>query len=61
MHMQDNIRLIFSALWFPATGFAFAALVVFVLTLGDYWKFLLGAGAAWILITTIIWAVSLNA
>jgi hypothetical protein len=59
--MLENLRLLFSALWFPATGFLFGSLMVFVLSLGEYGEYLLAAAIAWGIITSIVWAVSLNA
>ena len=59
--MLENLRLLFSILWFPATGFLFGSGLVFVLSLGDYGEYFLGAIIAWGLVTAIIWAVSLNA
>jgi hypothetical protein len=59
--MKENIRLIFSGLWFPATGALFAGIMLFVLTLGDYWEFLLWALGAWAICTLIVITVSLNA
>jgi len=58
--MQDNLRLIFSGLWFPATGSLFASTLLFVLTLGDYWEFLLYALGAWIICTSVVILTSLN-
>lgn len=58
--MQDDLRLIFSGLWFPATGSLFAATMLFVLTLGDYWQFLLWSLGAWIVCTSIVLVTSLN-
>lgn len=59
--MQDNLRLIFSGLWFPATGATFASLLLFVLTLGDYWEFLLYSLGAWAICTSVVIITSLNA
>jgi hypothetical protein len=59
--MKDNVRLIFSALWFPATGAAIAGIMLFLLTLGDYWEFLLWAAGAWVICTVTVIVVSLNA
>jgi hypothetical protein len=59
--MQDNLRLIFSGLWFPATGATFASLLLFVLTLGDYGEFLLYSAGAWIICTGVVILTSLNA
>lgn len=59
--MKENLRLLFSALWFPATGAALAGIMLFVLTFGDYWEFLLWAVGAWIICTVTVIVVSLNA
>lgn len=59
--MQDNLRLIFSALWFPATGSSFASILLFVLTLGEYGEFLLYSLGAWIICTSVVIVTSLNA
>jgi hypothetical protein len=59
--MKDNVRLIFSVLWFPATGASIAGIMLFILTLGDYWEFLLWAAGAWVICTVTVIVVSLNA
>jgi|GEM_PF-3168031 len=59
--MKENLRLLFSALWFPATGASIAGIMLFILTLGDYWEFLLWAVGAWIICTITVIVVSLNA
>lgn len=58
--MQDNLRLIFSALWFPATGASFTGILLFVLTLGEYGEFLLYALGAWLICTSVVIVTSLN-
>jgi len=59
--MRDNLRLIFSALWFPATGAALAGIMLFILTFGDYWEFFLWSVGAWVICTVIVITASLNA
>lgn len=61
IRMKENIRLIFSALWFPATAAAFAGIMLFVLTLGEYWEFFLWSVGAWIICTVTVITASLNA
>lgn len=59
--MQDNLRLLFSALWFPSVGCLFASIMLFALTLGDYWEFLLWSAAATAICTVVVLVTSLNA
>ena len=59
--MKENVRLIFSGLWFPATACLFAGIVLFLFTLGGYWEFLLWALGAWTICTVTVIVVSLDA
>lgn len=59
--MLENLRLLFSILWFPATGFLVGSTLVFVLSLGDYGEYFVAAIIIWGLVTGLVWAVSLNA
>jgi hypothetical protein len=51
--MREMIRLACSLLWFPATGAVFATGLLFILTWGGYFEFLLASALAWALTTGI--------
>jgi hypothetical protein len=49
--MQETLRVIFSLLWFIATGCAFAGGLAFLITLGGYAEFFYWSVGAWVFLT----------
>ena len=58
--MDENIRLVFSLVWFVALGCTFAGIFLVLFTWGAHWDFLLGSALALAASTGIIVATSLG-
>lgn len=53
--MREEIRLVFSGIWFIATGCVFSSGLVFLITLGKYGEYFLGSLIVWVVAHTIVW------
>lgn len=58
--MKENFRLIFSLMWFPAVGCAFASTLVFLITFGDFSEFFFASIATLIVATAGVILTSLG-
>lgn len=58
--MTENLRLLFSILWFPSLGASFATGLMFIVTLGDYGEYFLWSLIAFAIATFGVLATSLN-
>ena len=58
--MKEDLRLVFSLLWFPAVGCTFAGGMLFVLTFGEYGMFFLWSAIACALATAGVLVTSLD-
>ncbi len=58
--MKENFRLVFSLMWFPALGCAFAGTLLFLVTFGDFADFFFASVAALVVATAGIILTSLS-
>ncbi len=58
--MKENFRLIFSLLWFPAVGCAFASTLVFLVTFGEFSEYFFASVAALVVATVGVIVTSLD-
>lgn len=49
--MKENLRLIFSLAWVPATGALFASSLIFIIGMGAHMDYLLWSLGAWTITT----------
>jgi hypothetical protein len=49
--MKENLRLIFSLAWVPATGALIASTLIVIISMGDHVDYLLWSLGAWIITT----------